>query len=400
MQTSTVKHSIRLSQRKSFGISAVLALALLGGAPTVQDAHANPNAKNISETKVSASQLKAPSETNSTDLAPLGIAFLYVSPIGDGAWTAAHDKARLILEETFGRKIATTYVENVPESNVASLVIRDFVASGNRLVFGTSFGYMDHILKNAPDFSNVKFEHLQGYKRTVNMRTYDARSYESSYLAGIIAGNTTKTNVLGVVASIPIPEVFRNINSFTLGAQSVNPRVKTHVVWINSWFDPPRESKAASDLINAGADVLYQNTDSHAVLQTAETKGIRAFGWNSDMAIYAPKAHLASAVINWAPYYIKTTQDVLNGTWASEHNWWGIKEGAVDVVSIATDVSPETKNQLEKVKQGIKDGSFIIWKGPIIDNVGEQRLTPNGLASDQYLSEMNYFVAGVVEEAP
>jgi simple sugar transport system substrate-binding protein len=235
---------------------------------------------------------------------PLKIAFAYVGPVGDGGWTFAHDNARKALEKEFGDKISTSYVENVPESADAERVIRDMVGQGNKLVFGTTFGYMEPMLKVAADTPDVKFEHATGYKQAANMRTYDSRTYEGAYMAGVIAGKMTQTNTLGVVASIPIPEVIRNINSFTMGAQSINPKIKTKVVWVNEWFNPPKETEAATSLINGGADVLFQNTDSPAVLKTAQDKGKRAFGWDSDMTAYGPKAHLASAVINWTPYYI------------------------------------------------------------------------------------------------
>jgi simple sugar transport system substrate-binding protein len=240
---------------------------------------------------------------------PLKIAFAYVGPVGDGGWTFAHDNARKALEAEFGDKIKTSFTENVSESADAERNFRDMVSQGNKLIFGTTFGYMDPMLKVAADSKDVKFEHATGYKQADNMRTYDSRTYEGAYMAGVIAGKMTKSNTLGVVASIPIPEVVRNINSFTLGAQSVNPKVKTKVVWVNEWFNPPKETEAATSLINSGADVLFQNTDSPAVLKTAEEKGKRAFGWDSDMTAYGPKAHLASSIINWTPYYNKATRE-------------------------------------------------------------------------------------------
>ena len=223
---------------------------------------------------------------------PLKIAFAYVGPVGDGGYTFAHDQGRLALEKEFGDKIKTSYVESVPEGADAERVLRDMAANGNKLVFGTTFGYMEPIQKIAPDFPDVKFEHATGYKTAANVSTYDSRTYEGAYLAGIIAGSMTKSNVLGVVGSVPIPEVLRNINSFTLGAQSMNPKIKTKVVWVNEWFAPPKETEAATSLINGGADILFQNTDSAAVLKTAEEKGKRAFGWDSDMTAYGPKACL------------------------------------------------------------------------------------------------------------
>jgi simple sugar transport system substrate-binding protein len=333
--------------------------------------------------------------------APLKIAFAYVGPVGDGGWTFAHDNGRKALEREFGDKIVTSFVENVPESADAERVIRDMAGQGNKLIFGTTFGYMEPMLKVAADVKDVKFEHATGYKQADNMRTYDSRTYEGAYMAGVIAGKMTKSNTLGVVAPIPIPEVIRNINSFTLGAQSSNPKIKTKVVWVNGWFDPPKETEAATSLINGGADVLFQNTDSPAVLKTAEAKGKRAFGWDSDMTAYGPKAHLASAVINWAPYYIKSTREALEGKWTGGGaSWWGVKEGAIDIVSIAEDVPAETKAKVEEVKKGLADGSFVIWKGPIIDNTGKEQVAKDAVADDKFLGGLSFFVKGVEGKIP
>ncbi|MBB1076623.1 BMP family ABC transporter substrate-binding protein [Rhodoferax sp. 4810] len=334
---------------------------------------------------------------------PLKIGFAYVGPVGDGGWTFAHDNGRKALEAEFGDKIVTSFVENVPESADAERVLRDMAGQGNKLVFGTTFGYMEPMLKVAAEFPDVKFEHATGYKQAANMRTYDSRTYEGAYMAGVIAGAMTKSNTLGVVGSIPIPEVLRNINAFTLGAQSSNPKVKTKVVWVNGWFDPPKETEAATSLINGGADVLFQNTDSPAVLKTAEAKGKRAFGWDSDMTAYGPKAHLASAVINWGPYYIKATKEALEGGWTAgegTHSWWGVKEGAIDIVSIAEDVPAETKAKLEEVKKGLADGSFVIWKGPLKNNAGKDVLAKDAVADDKFLSGINFYVKGVEGKVP
>jgi simple sugar transport system substrate-binding protein len=331
---------------------------------------------------------------------PLKVAFAYVGPTGDAGWTFAHDTARKAVEAEFGDKIQTTFVENVPESADAERVMRDLVGQGNKLVFGTTFGYMEPMLKVAADTPDVKFEHATGYKTAANLRTYDSRTYEGAYLAGVVAGSMTKSNVLGVVASIPIPEVIRNINSFTLGAQSVNPKVKTRVVWVNKWFDPPKEGEGAQTLISGGADVLMQNTDSSAVLQKAEEKGKFAFGWDSDMSKFGPNAHLASAVINWTPYYKKAVQEVLDGTWQTGSAWWGVKEGAIDLVSLSDKVPAEVKAKLDQVKAGLKDGSFHPWTGPIADQSGKEVLAKDAKADDKFLSGINFYVKGVEGKLP
>ena len=332
---------------------------------------------------------------------PLKIAFAYVGPVGDGGWTFAHDNGRKAMEKEFGDKVQTSFVEKVPESADAERVIRDMVGQGNKLIFGTTFGYMEPMMKVAADHKDVKFEHATGYKTADNLRTYDSRTYEGAYMAGVIAGAMTKTNTLGVVGSIPIPEVIRNINSFTLGAQSVNPKIKTRVVWVGEWFNPPKETEAATSLINGGADVLMQNTDSSAVLQTAEKMGKRAFGWDSDMTAYGPKAHLGSAVINWGPYYIKAVRDALEGSWqGNTQSWWGVKEGAIDMVSIAEDVPADAKKKVEDVKAGLKDGSFVIWKGPIVGQDGKEVVAKDAVADDKFLGGINFYVKGVEGKVP
>jgi simple sugar transport system substrate-binding protein len=331
---------------------------------------------------------------------PLKIAFAYVGPVGDAGWTFAHDAGRKAVEAEFGDKVKTSYVENVPEAADAERVIRQMVSEGNKLVFGTTFGYMDPMMKVAADEKGVKFEHATGFKTADNLRTYDSRTYEGAYLAGIVAGGATKSNTLGVVGSIPIPEVIRNINSFTLGAQSVNPKIKTKVVWIGKWFDPPKEGEAAQSLINQGADVLFQNTDSSAVLQTAEKNKKLAFGWDSDMSAYAKEAHLASAIINWGPYYKQAVKEALDGSWKTQQVWWGVKEGAIDLVSISDKVSAEAKAAVEKAKAGLKDGSFHPWKGPVVDQSGKTVVEKDKVPDDKFMLGINFYVKGVDGKVP
>ena len=384
-------HSKR-SLIKAAGWTAVAAAAALVGCGKKEEA---PAAAPASAAPVAAASA-APAKPE-----PLKIAFAYVGPVGDGGWTFAHDNARKAVEKEFGDKIVTSFVEKVPEAADAERVFRDMAGQGNKLIFGTTFGYMEPMLKVAADLKDVKFEHATGYKQAENMRTYDSRTYEGAYMAGVIAGGMTKTNTIGVVGSIPIPEVIRNINSFTLGAQSVNPKVKTKVVWVNEWFNPPKETEAAQSLMNGGADVLMQNTDSSAVLQTAEKAGKYAFGWDSDMTAYAPKAHLASAIINWAPYYIKATKDALDGTWKGGTGiWWGVKEGAIDIVSISDKVPAELKAKVETIKAGLKDGTYVIWKGPLMGSDGKEVLAKDAVADDKFLGGVNFYVKGVEGKVP
>ena len=331
---------------------------------------------------------------------PLKIGFVYVGPVGDAGWTFAHDTGRKAIEAKFGDKIKTSFVEKVPEGPDAERVIRDLVAQGNKVIFATSFGYGDAMEKVAKDHPDVYFEHATGYKTAPNLRVYEARFYEDAYLAGIVAGKMTKSNMLGFVGSFPIPEVMRNLNAYLLGAQSVNAKAKLKIVWVSSWFDPPKETEAATTLLNGGADVLLQNTDSSAVLQAAEKAGKYAFGWDSDMSAYAPKAHLASAVLNWAVYYEKVVNDVLNKTWKTEDTKWGTKEGMNDFVKLADVVPDDVKKRVETAKAGLKDGTLAVFKGPLVDNTGKEVLGKDVVADDAWNSKVDFFLKGVEGKPP
>ena len=331
---------------------------------------------------------------------PVKAAWIYVGPVGDAGWSFAHDLGRKAVEEKFGDAVQTTFVESVPEGADAERVIRDLAQQGNQIIFATSFGYMEPMLKVAAEFPNVKFEHATGYKMADNMRIYDASFYQDTYMAGLIAGSMTQTNTLGYVGSFPIPEVLRNLNAFTLGAQKVNPDIKVKVVWVNTWFDPPKESEAAQSLINQGADVLLQNTDSTAVLQTAEKNGKFAFGWDSDMSAFAPNAHLASAVVYWAPYYIQSIEELKAGTWSSKRTVWGVKEGLNDLIKISDKVPAETVTMVEEVKAGLKAGTFEVFTGPIVDNTGKEVLAAGAVGDQAWRDGVNFFVKGIEGKVP
>ena len=346
--------------------------------------------------KAPAPEAKAPAPPP----APFKAAWVYVGPVGDAGWTFAHDQGRKAVEAEFGAKVATTFVEKVPEGADAERVIRDLAVQGNKIIFATSFGFMEPMLKVAAEFPDVKFEHATGYKTAPNMRIYDSKFYEDTYLAGIIAGTVSKTGTLGFVGSFPIPEVLRNINAFTLGAQSVNPKIRTRVVWVNTWFDPPKESEAAQSLLNGGADVLLQNTDSTAVLQTAEKNGKLAFGWDSDMSAFAPKAHLASAIVDWSSYYKKAVRDAMEGTWKTERTVWGVKEGQNDLVKIADSVPEGARKKVGEIKAAMKAGTFEVFTGPVVDNAGKERLAKDAKADQDWKDKVDFYVRGVEGKLP
>ena len=332
--------------------------------------------------------------------APLKVGFLYVGKVGEAGWTFSHDSARKALEEKFGEAIETSIRENIPEGEGAEATIRDLIAQGNKLIIATSFGYGEALEKVAKDHPEVKFEHATGYKTSANLRVFEGRLYEAAFLAGVIAGKMTKTNILGFVGSIPVPEVLRNVNAFTLGAQTVNPKIKTKVFWVNAWFDPLREGEAAQKLIKQKADVLLQSTDSSAVLQAAEKHGKFAFGWDSDMSRFAPKAHLASAVWNWAPYYEKSVNDVLNQAWQSEVTKWGVKEGINDLVKISEVVPLPVRKKVEGLRDDLRSGNLVVFKGPIFNNAGKLVLPKGQIADEAWTGQINFYVKGIEGKVP
>ena len=342
----------------------------------------------------------APAAPVAAKPAPLKVAFVYVGPVGDAGWTFAHDNGRKGAQAFFGDKIQTTFVEKVPEGADAERVFRDLASQGNKLIYGTSFGFMEPMLKVAKEFPDVKFEHATGYKSAPNLGVYETKTFEGAYLAGIVAGKMTKSNKLGLVGSFPIPEVIRNINAFTLGAQSVNPKVSTRVVWVSSWFDPAKERDAAMTMIGQGVDVLIQNTDSPATLQAAEEKGVHAFGWDSDMSAFGPKAHLGSAVINWAPYYTSSIQAMLDGSWKPGNAWWGVKENSIDLVKLNAAVPDEVRKLVADKKAALASGSATVYAGPLLDQSGKEMVAAGKSAEVDMIKSMNFYVKGVEGSIP
>lgn len=379
---------MKISRRASLAMLTALAAATLIGCGKKDDTPA-PAA---SAPAAAAAPAKAE---------PLKVAFVYIGPVGDAGWTFAHDKGRKAVEEKYGDKVKTTFVENVPESAAdAERVIRQLAVDGNKLIFGTTFGYMEAMLKVAKEFPDVKFEHATGFKTADNLAQYDVRTYEGAYLAGVVAGKMSKSGKLGVVASVPIPEVIRNIDSFTLGARSVNPKATTRVVWVNKWFDPGKEREAATTLIGQGVDVLMQNTDSAAVVQTAQEKGVYAFGWDSDMTSFGPKAHQAASMINWSVYYNKRVGEVLDGTWKTGSSWLGLKEDGIDLGAFNPDLPADVKALVAERKKAIIDGSAPIWKGPVVDNTGKEVVAKDAVADDAFLHGIKFYVQGVEGKVP
>lgn len=330
----------------------------------------------------------------------LKIGFIYSGPIGDVGWTHQHDLGRLMIEREFGPKIQTVYVESVPESTDAERVISDLIDGGCRMIYTTSFGFMEPTLRMAKEYPDVVFEHATGYKQAKNVGIYQTRFYEGAYLLGILAGKMTKTNDLGFVASHPIPEVLRNINAFTRGARSVNPAVTTRVVWLNTWYDPPRERAAAEALANQGVDVLYQNTDSAAVVQLAESRGLYAFGQDSDMTKYGPKSHLSANVVNWGVYYKVRVQQMLSGSWKPEDTKWGMTEGVIELAALNPAIPSDVVQLFEEKKAAIIARRLHPFAGPVLDQDGAVKIPDGQVISEEELWGMKWYVAGVQGKVP
>jgi basic membrane protein A len=327
-------------------------------------------------------------------------AFVYIGPTSDHGWTYSHDQGRIKAEKALAGKYKTSYIENVPETADAERVIRNLAQQGNKVIFATSFGYMNAMEKVSKQFPNTVFMHATGYKQGKNLGVYDVRTYEGAYMLGVVAGQKTKSNVLGVVASFPIPEVVRNINAYTLGAQSVNPKVKTKVIWVNSWFNPGKERDAALALISQKADVLMQNTDSPAVVQAAQQKGVFAFGWDSDMSKFGPKAHLAASVLHWEKIYTPTMTQVANKTWKPSATWYGVKQSAVNIENFGPSVPANVKASALKVRDDIHSGKLHPFSGPIYKQDGSLVIAKGKTLDDATLSKMNYYVKGVEGSLP
>jgi len=319
--------------------------------------------------------------------------FVYVGPVGDHGWSYQHDQGRQAVEKALG--IKTTFVESVSEGADAERVIRQLAAAGNDIIFTTSFGYMNPTLKVAKKFPKVKFEHATGYKRAKNVSTYSSRFYEGRAILGTIAGKMTKSNIIGYVASFPIPEVIRGIDAMTIAARKVNPDVKVKVVWVNSWFDPGKEGDAAKALIDQGADIITQHTDSPAPLQVAEKRGVYAFGQASDMKAFAPKAQLTAIVDNWADYYISRVKAVQDGSWKSTDTWGGLKSGMVKMAPYGDAVPEDVRKMADEVKQSIIDGKLHPFQGPIKNQKGEVVVKEGEVISDADLSKLDWYVEGV-----
>lgn len=329
------------------------------------------------------------------------VAFVYVGPVGDSGWSYQHDVARKAMEKHFAGRVKTTFVENVPATADAERVIRQLAAAGNALIFTTSFGYMEPTLKVAKVFPKVKFAHATGFKTAPNVITYETRFHEGAYLLGVLAGKLSRSGSLGYVASFPIPEVVRNINAFTLGARSVNPKARTRVVWVDTWYDPGKERQAAEALVAQGVDTLCQNTDSAAVVQTAERLKVGACGWDSDMAKYGPNAQYAANTQHWTDYYIAEVQKLLEGKWTGNRAIvGGLKDGMVVMSPLNKSVPADAARIFNERRAAIIADKLNPFAGPLKDNAGKPRVPAGTTMTHEQLMSIDWYVEGVEGSVP
>jgi basic membrane protein A and related proteins len=347
---------------------------------------------------MAASVISFPAQSQKAE--PLKVGFVYVAPVMDAGWVRQHEDGRQAVQAAFGERVKTSFIENVPEGPDAERVIRDLVATGHKLIFTPSFGYMEPTLKVAKDHPEVRFESITGYKTAPNVATANARYYEGRYLAGVAAGRMTTSNVAGYVAGMPIPEVLQGINAFTLGMRSVNPQAQVKVVWLNTWFDPARERDAAMALMDQGADVLAFHTATTAVMAAAQERGKLAIAYHSDMRKVAPQAQVLAVTHEWGDYYRQRTKAVLDGSWKSGNVWGGVKEGMIRVGAFGPKVPKAVQDEVLARQKEIAGGKLKPFAGPLQDNEGRTVIAKGQALADEQILNMNFLVAGVQGRIP
>jgi basic membrane protein A and related proteins len=326
---------------------------------------------------------------------PLKVGFIFLGPIGDYGWTWAHNKGRLAMEGALKGQVVSSYVENVKEDASAVPILKDLAQNGAKLIFTTSYGYMDQTIEVAKQFPDVKFEHCTGYKHADNVGTYNSRFHQGRAVEGIIAGLLSKSGTIGYLGSYKVPEVVLGVNSFTLAAQAVNPNIKTKLVMIDSWFDPAKEAAAVQTLANLGCDVVAQHTDSPAGLQVCEQRKVWCFGQGADMSRFAPKTQATGIEDIWGPYYTSRGKALLDGSWKPDDAWWGFKEGTVVMSPYNKALPDNVKAAADKIIAGWKDGSYEVFAGPIADQDGKERVAKGQRMEDKDLAVIDWYVKGV-----
>lgn len=381
--------------RKTMGFMLLIALltitACSGNANnTTTEVASSAPASDAGSSSATASQSTEPNP--SKDLPK--VAFVFATPVGETGWNFEMDRGRLALEKELG--VETMAMDNVAESD-ANRVFEE-LAQKYDIIFGTTFGYMDAMVAAAEKHPEVKFLHATGYKTMDNLATYMGREYQSNYLVGITAGKMTKNKKIGYIGTFAIPEVISAINAFTLGAQSVNPDVEVSVIWSNTWFDPTAEKQAAETMMDYGVDVLAAYHDAPTILQAAAEKGVWGSGKDSDMNKYAPETYLTNFIWNWSPYFVETVKSIMDGTWKTGSYFGGMKEGITDIAPFGKNVPQDVRDLVGAKKKEILDGTFDVFKGPVLDQTGAVRVESDKPISDEEILSMNWFVKGIQGE--
>ncbi len=385
-------------------VAVALALGLAAGGPLT--AQTKPNDGAVQSKPADAAAQTQPIDGVAEPAADaLKVGFIYPSAADKSAWAMAHEEGRKALVEAKDGKVYATLVENVAEAD-AEKVMRDLVAQGHRMIFATSPAYRDAVVRLAREFPAVRWEVIgSGQSSSAanlpgNLRFYEVRAYEGAYLAGVVAGRMTRTDTLGFIASVPVPEVIRNIDAYALGAQSVNPAARVKVAWVNAWTDPVRETEAAQSLIDSGADVLMSNTGSSNPLKVAERAGKYAFGWAHDMSMVSSKSHLGSVVFNWGEHYTESVGQQLAGRWKPNTNWLGVKDGAVDLIELSDKLPPDVRTQVDERRKALAEGKFQIWKGPLVSSDDRELLAADKVGDDRFIASLMTYVKGVEGQVP
>lgn len=334
-----------------------------------------------------------------TQAQEMKVGFIYVGPPGDAGWTFAHDQGRKYLEEKLPY-VTTIFQEKVPEGADAERALNELAQKGCKVIFATSYGFMDSVIEVAKKYPDIVFMHCSGYKQAANAGTYFGRDYQPRYLSGLVAGKMTKSNKIGYVAAYPIPEVVRCIDAFTVGVREVNPNATVKVVWTNTWYDPAKEKQAALSLIEDGCDLITQHQDSYAAQQAAEEKGILSIGCDSDMHSFAPNANLTSPIFNWGPYYVKLVEEVKNGTWKSGDYWGGLEDGIVALAPISDKVPADVKQMVAEKEKALKEKKFDVFKGPVKDQTGKVIVPEGQTMTDEQMLKLDWLVEGVLGNIP
>ena len=331
----------------------------------------------------------------------LKLGFIYPSPVADVGWAKQLDLGREAIEAAFGDRVETVAVENIPEGPDAARIMNQLVGDGANFVMLGSFGYMNDGLKLARSNPDLAILHASGFKQTENFGTFTARNYEGFYLAGLAAGMVTEKNTIGLVAAFAIPEVVAEVNAITLAVQKTNPEATVKVIWLNTWFDPPKEQEAARALISQGADVIFSlHQDTPSVVNVAEAEGVQVVNTSSDMSSYGPNSVLASVTNDWSQYFVSQVEAKLNGTFTGGDFRGGLADGAVKVVAWGAKLSEAQKAEILAVEAAMIAGKAHAFAGPITDQSGTLRVAEGENLADADIFGMNWLVAGIDGSMP